>query len=79
MLGVHTPMPGRRPQSSSLGCSLHSSPAQGRPLYVPKGGPSLLTHPGHGRHTQSVFQERLLPLPLAENNARGAGLSISEN
>ena len=56
MLGVHTPMPGRRPQSSSLGCSLRSSPVQGRPLYVPKGGPSLLTHPGTA-DTHSLFSK----------------------
>lgn len=55
MLGVHTPMPGRTPQSSSPGCSLHSSPAQGWPLYGLKGGRSLLTHPGTARLPHTVY------------------------
>lgn len=42
MLWVHTPVPGRTPQISTLGCSLHGFPV----LCVPEGGPSLWTHPG---------------------------------
>lgn len=74
MLGVHTPVPGMTPQSSSPGCSPHSSPALGWPLYGPKGGRSLLTHSGtaqlpHGLFSKSAYFLRLWLKTMREEQA----------
>lgn len=72
MLGVHTPMPRRRPQSSSPGCSLHGSlRCRGGRCMRCKGGPSLLTHPGtaDGLFSKSAYFLRLWLKTMREEQA----------